>query len=133
MNVPWIDLSIQHRELRAEINQAINNILDRCDFILGQDVSKFEEEFAAYCGTKFAVGVDSGLSAIELSLRAFGVGPDDEVIVPTHTFTATAAAVTFAGATPVFVDADPITWDIDVSKIEEVITPQTKAIVPVHL
>ena len=133
MNVPWIDLSIQHRELRAEINQAINNILDRCDFILGQDVSKFEEEFAAYCGTKFAVGVDSGLSAIELSLRAFGVGPDDEVIVPTHTFTATAAAVTFAGATPVFVDADPITWDIDVSKIEEAITPQTKAIVPVHL
>ena len=133
MNVPWIDLSIQHRELRAEINQAINNILDRCDFILGQDVSRFEEEFAAYCGTKFAVGVDSGLSAIELSLRAFGVGPDDEVIVPTHTFTATAAAVTFAGATPVFVDADPITWDIDVSKIEEAITPQTKAIVPVHL
>ena len=133
MNVPWVDLSIQHRELRTEINQAINDILDRCDFILGQDVAKFEEEFAAYCGTKYAVGVDSGLSAIELSLRALGVGPGDEVIVPTHTFTATAAAISFAGAMPVFVDADPVTWNIDVSKIEEAITPQTKAIVPVHL
>jgi dTDP-4-amino-4,6-dideoxygalactose transaminase len=133
MNIPWVDLSNQHRELRTEINQAINDILDRCDFILGQDVTKFEEEFAAYCGTKYAVGVDSGLSAIELSLRAFGVGASDEVIVPTHTFTATAAAVAFTGATPVFVDADPVTWNIDVSKIEEAITPQTKAIVPVHL
>jgi dTDP-4-amino-4,6-dideoxygalactose transaminase len=133
MNIPWVDLSNQHRELRAEINQAINDILDRCDFILGQDVAKFEEEFAAYCGTKYAVGVDSGVSAIELSLRALGVGSGDEVIVPTHTFTATAAAVSFAGATPVFVDADPVTWNIDVSKIEEAITPHTKAIVPVHL
>lgn len=133
MNVPWIDLSIQHRTLRAEINQAINDILDRCDFILGQDVAKLEEEFAAYCGTKYAVGVDSGLSAIELSLRALGVGPGDEVIVPTHTFTATAAAVTFAGAEPVFVDADPVTWNIDTKKIEPAITQRTKAIVPVHL
>jgi len=133
MNVPWINLTIQHRELRTEINQAINDILDRGDFILGQDVTKFEEEFAAYCGTKFAVGVDSGVSSIELSLRALGVGPGDEVIVPAHTFTATAAAVTFSGATPVFVDADPVTWNIDVEKIEAAITPQTKAIVPVHL
>ncbi len=133
MSVPLIDLSIQHQELRAEISQALNNILDRCDFILGQDVTRFEEEFAAYCGTRYAVGVDSGLSALELSLRALGVGPGDEVIVPAHTFTATAAAVTFAGATPVFVDADPVTWNIDVEKIEEAITPRTKAILPVHL
>jgi dTDP-4-amino-4,6-dideoxygalactose transaminase len=133
MNVPLIDLSIQHKELRPEINQALNNILDRCDFILGQDVTKLEEEFAAYCGTKYAVGVDSGLSALELSLRALGVGPGDEVIVPAHTFTATAAAVSFAGAVPVFVDADPVTWNIDVEKIEEAITPRTKAILPVHL
>ena len=85
MNVPWIDLSIQHRTLRPEINQAINDILDRCDFILGQDVGKFEEEFAAYCGTKYAVGVDSGVSAIELSLRALGVGSGDEVLFqPIH-------------------------------------------------
>ena len=98
-----------------------------------EEVTKFEEEFAAYCGTKFAVGVDSGVSSIELSLRALGVGSGDEVIVPTHTFTATAAAVTFTGATPVFVDANPVTWNIDVEKIEAAITPRTKAIVPVHL
>ncbi|MEW5827595.1 MAG: DegT/DnrJ/EryC1/StrS family aminotransferase [Chloroflexota bacterium] len=133
MNVPLIDLSIQHKELRAEINQALDNILDHCDFILGQDVTRFEEEFAAYCGTRYAVGVDSGLSALELSLRALGVGPGDEVIVPAHTFTATAAAITFAGATPVFVDVDPVTWNIDVEKIEEAVTPRTKAILPVHL
>jgi dTDP-4-amino-4,6-dideoxygalactose transaminase len=133
MNVPWIDLTIQHRALRNEINEAIQDILDRGAFILGPEVDKLEEEFAAYCGTKYAVGVDSGLSALELSLRALGIGPGHEVIVPTHTFTATAAAVTFAGATPVFVDADPETWNIDVEKIEDVITARTKAILPVHL
>ena len=74
MNIPLIDLTIQHRNLRSEINSAIQGVLDRGDFILGQDVNKLEEEFAAYCGTKYAVGVDSGLSALELSLRAFGIG-----------------------------------------------------------
>jgi dTDP-4-amino-4,6-dideoxygalactose transaminase len=133
MNIPLIDLTIQHRNLREEINQAIQGVLDRADFILGQDVVKFEEEFAAYCGTKYAVGVDSGVSALELSLRALGVGPGDEVIVPTHTFAASAAAITFSGAKPVFVDADPATWNIDVTKIEAAITSHTKAILPVHL
>ena len=133
MNIPLIDLSIQHRNLRVEINSAIEGVLDRADFILGHDVSKLEEEFAAYCGTKYAVGVDSGLSALELSLRAFGISEGDEVIVPAHTFTATAAAVTFAGATPVFVDANSETMCIDVEKIEAAITPHTKAISPVHL
>lgn len=109
------------------------NVLDRGDFILGQDVAKFEEEFAAYCGVKYAIGVDNGLSALELSLRALGVGTGHEVILPAHTFTATAAAITFAGATPVFVDVNPETWTIDVDKIEEAITPRTKAILPVHL
>ncbi len=133
MNIPLIDLGIQHRNLRSEINSAIEGVLDRSDFILGQEVAKLEEEFAAYCGTKYAVGVDSGLSALELSLRAFGVGVGDEVIVPAHTFTATAAAVTFAGAKPIFVDVSPETLCIDVRKIEAVITPHTKAILPVHL
>lgn len=133
MNIPLIDLGIQHRNLRSEINSAIEGILDRGDFILGQDVAKFEEEFAAYCGTKYAVGVDSGLSALELSLRAYGIGAGDEVIVPTHTFTASAAAVTFAGATPVFVDVNPETLCIDVEKIEAAVTTRTKAILPVHL
>ena len=133
MNIPLIDLSIQHRSLRAEISSAIEGVLDRGDFILGQDVGKLEEEFAAYCGTKYAVGVDNGLSALELSLRAFGIGEGDEVIVPAHTFTASAAAVSFAGAKPVFVDVDPQTFGIDVEKIEVAITPHTKAILPVHL
>lgn len=133
MNIPLIDLSTQHRNLKAEINSAIEGVLDRADFILGQEVAKLEEEFAAYCGAKYAVGVDSGLSALELSLRALGIGPRDEVIVPAHTFTATAAAVTFSGAKPVFVDVDPETLNIDVEKIESAITPHTKAILPVHL
>jgi len=133
MNIPWVNLTIQYQNIRSEINSAIQNILDHGDFILGQDVAKLEEEFAAYCGTKYAVGVDNGLSALELSLRALGVEPGQEVIVPTHTFTATAAAVTLAGATPVFVDADPETCNIDPAKIENAITSRTRAIIPVHL
>lgn len=133
MNIPLIELSTQHKQLRSEINSAIQNVLDRGDFILGQDVSKLEEEFAAYCGVKYAIGLDNGLSALELSLRAFGIGPGHEVIVPAHTFTATAAAISFTGATPVFVDVNPETWTIDVDKIEETITSRTKAILPVHL
>lgn len=133
MNIPLIELTTQHQHLRGEISAAVQGVLDRGDFILGQEVSKLEEEFAAYCGAKYAVGVDNGLSALELSLRAFDIGAGHEVIVPTHTFTATAAAITFAGATPVFVDVDPETWNIDVEKIEAAITPRTKAILPVHL
>jgi dTDP-4-amino-4,6-dideoxygalactose transaminase len=133
MNIPLIDLTTQYKNLRSEINAAIQGVLDRGDFILGQDVTKLEEEFAAYCGTKYAVGLDSGLSALELSLRAFDIGPGHEVILPAHTFTATAAAITFSGATPVFVDVDPETMTIDVKKIEAAITPRTRAILPVHL
>ena len=133
MNIPWIDLTQQHRAIRSEINAVIQDILDRGAFILGPEVDKLEEEFAAYCGTKYAVGVDSGLSALELSLRALGIGPGHEVIVPAHTFTATAAAITFAGATPIFVDVDPETWNIDPERVEDAITPRTKAILPVHL
>lgn len=133
MTIPFVELTTQHKQLRSEINTAIQGVLERGDFILGRDVAKLEEEFAAYCGTKYAVGVDNGLSALEISLRAFGVGPGHEVIVPTHTFTATAAAISFTGATPVFVDIDPQTWTMDVEKIEDAITSRTKAILPVHL
>jgi dTDP-4-amino-4,6-dideoxygalactose transaminase len=126
-------LTGQHRALREEINSAVQGVLERGDFILGQDVHKLEEEFAAYCGTKYAVGVDSGLAALELSLRALVIGAGDEVIVPAHTFTASAAAITFAGAKPVFVDVNQGTLCIDVEKIEAAITPHTKAILPVHL
>lgn len=133
MNIPLIDLKAHHQALHAEINHAIQNIMEHTDFILGQDVAKFEEEFAAYCGAKYAVGVSSGVAALELSLRAFGIGASDEVLIPAHTFIATAAAVTFVGAKPVFVDVDPITLTVDVTRLEEAITPRTKAIIPVHL
>jgi len=119
--------------LRDELNEAMQQVMDRADFALGEAVTRFEEKFAAFCGAHYAVGVDSGLSALELSLRAFGVGPGDEVIVPPHTFIATAAAVTFAGARPVFVDIDPVTYNIDVDRIEAAITPRTRGIIPVHL
>jgi dTDP-4-amino-4,6-dideoxygalactose transaminase len=115
MDVPFVDLRLQHRNLA-----------------LGQDVRRLEDGFVQLCGTDHAVGVDSGLSALELSLRALGVGPGDEVIVPAHTFMATAAAVTFAGAEVVLVDVDPQTYNIDPAQVEAAITPRTRAILPVH-
>jgi dTDP-4-amino-4,6-dideoxygalactose transaminase len=133
MNVPFVDLRAQHRALQQELNEAIQPVFERADFALGQDVARFEEEFAAFCGTQYAVGVDSGLAALEMGLRAFGIGPGDEVIVPAHTFIATAAAVTFAGARPVLVDVDPRTYNLDVGQLEAAITPRTRAIIPVHL
>jgi dTDP-4-amino-4,6-dideoxygalactose transaminase len=133
MKVPFVDLPAQHRQLRPELETAIGGVLDRCDFILGEEVELLEQEFAAFCGVAHAVGVDSGLSALELALRAHGIGPGDEVIVPANTFVATAAAVTFAGATPVLVDVDPVSYNLDPQKAEEAITPRTRAILPVHL
>jgi dTDP-4-amino-4,6-dideoxygalactose transaminase len=133
MKVPFIDLPAQHRALQQELNEAIAPVMERSDFALGKDVAAFEEEFAAFCGVQYAVGVDSGLAALELSLRALGIGPGDEVIVPAHTFVATAAAVTFAGARPVLVDVDERTYNLDVTQVEAAITPHTRAILPVHL
>ncbi len=133
MNVPFVDLQAQHRAIWDELNQSIQRVMERADFALGEDVARFEEEFAAFCGTRYAAGVDSGLSALELSLRAFGIGPGDEVIVPAHTFIATAAAVTFAGARLILVDVDPTTYNMDIAQIEAAITPRTRAIIPVHL
>jgi dTDP-4-amino-4,6-dideoxygalactose transaminase len=133
MQVPFIDLPAQHRVLQQELSEAVAQVMERCDFALGKDVTTFEEEFAAFCGTHYAVGLDSGLAALELSLRALGIGPGDEVIVPAHTFVATAAAVTFAGARPVLVDVDEHTYNLDVSQVEAAITPHTRAVVPVHL
>jgi dTDP-4-amino-4,6-dideoxygalactose transaminase len=133
MQVPFIDLRSPHRAFRDQFNEAIQGVFDRSDFALGHDVVQFEQEFAEYCGTRFAVGLASGLSALELGLRAFDIGPGDEVILPAHTFVATAAAVTFCGATPVLVDVDPVTYNIDVNQIEDAITERTRAIIPVHL
>jgi dTDP-4-amino-4,6-dideoxygalactose transaminase len=132
MKVPFVDLSAMHRPIMEELNQAIRRVVEKGDFILGEEVGRFEEEFAAYCGAAHAVGVDCGLSALELILRGHGMGPGDEVIVPAFTFVATAAAVTFAGAKPVFVDVDPFTYCIDVAQVEVAITARTRAIIAVH-
>jgi dTDP-4-amino-4,6-dideoxygalactose transaminase len=131
--IPFVDLKAMHDEVRAEIDLAIKNVIDTSSYILGPEVEAFEKDFAAYCGTKHAIGLDSGLSALELSLAAAGVGEGDEVISVSHTFIATVSAIALVRATPVLVDVDPRTCLIDISKIEKAITPKTKAILPVHL
>jgi len=133
MNVPFVDLRAQYQSLDAEVQQAISAVLERGDFVLGREVSLFEEEFAAYCEAGYAVGVDSGTSALELALRAFDIGPGDEVITAANTFIATAFAISYTGATPILVDVDPQTYTIDVPLLERAITDRTRAIIPVHL
>lgn len=131
--VPLIDLKIQHRSIASEVEAAIKNVCDNTAFILSDEMKAFESEFAAYCGAKHGIGVANGTEALFLALKALGVGPGDEVIVPANTFIATAAAVSHAGGTPVFVDIDAETYCIDPAKISGAITPKTKAIMPVHL
>jgi dTDP-4-amino-4,6-dideoxygalactose transaminase len=131
--IPYADLKSQYRSIKPEIDAAISKVLESSEFVLGSEVAKFEEEFAAYCGVAHAVGVNSGTSGLHLALLAAGVGPADEVITVPFTFVATTAAIRYTGARPVFVDIDPKTYNIDVRQIEEKITPRTKAILPVHL
>ncbi|MGE0822314.1 MAG: DegT/DnrJ/EryC1/StrS family aminotransferase [Candidatus Binatia bacterium] len=131
--VPFVDLTAQYATLSEEIDRATQQVLRNTDFILGQDVDRFEEEFAAFCETQYAVAVDSGTSALELALRAYDIGPGDEVITPANTFIASALAVSYTGATPVFVDIDPQTYTIDPDKLEKAISRRTKAVIPVHL
>jgi dTDP-4-amino-4,6-dideoxygalactose transaminase len=133
LQVPFVDLAAQYRTIGAEINEATSRVIQEADFILGREVALFEEEFAAFCEAKYAVGVDSGTSALELALRAYDVGPGDEVITAANTFIATALAISHAGAKPVLVDVDPLTSTIDVAGIAQAITRRTKAILPVHL
>jgi dTDP-4-amino-4,6-dideoxygalactose transaminase len=133
MQVKFVDLQRQYQAIKPEIDEAIASALARTDFILGEDVARFEEEFADYCEAKYAVGLDSGASALELGLRALGITTGDEVIVPANSFIASAAAVSFVGAKPVFVDVDPGTLTIDVEQIASHITERTRAIMPVHL
>jgi len=131
--LPFIDLGAQHAPLKKEMLARVAEIIDRSQFILGPEVEAFEREFAAYCGVKHGVGVSNGCDALRLSLEAMGIGAGDEVIVPTFTFAATAFAVTHAGATPVFVDVDPVTLTMDAEKARAEVGPKTKAIMPVHL
>lgn len=133
MAIPFFDLSRQNSTHYVEITAAIKQVVDSGRYILGENVSSLEKDFAAYCGTKFAVGVASGTDALHLALRACGVKDGDEVITTPFTFVATAEAIAYCGATPVFVDIEPNTFNIDPLKIEQKITRKTKAILPVHL
>jgi dTDP-4-amino-4,6-dideoxygalactose transaminase len=133
MKVPFLDLKAQYEPMRAEIADAIQQVLDRTAFAGGPFVAQFEKEFAAFCGTKFAAGVGSGTEALWLALLALGVGPGDEVITVPDTFIATAEAISYSGATPVFVDVEPVTLNMDPLMLEAAITPRTKAVIPVHL
>ena len=131
--IPYADLRRQYRAIKPEIDEAVLRVLDSTQFILGEEVAAFEREFAAYCGTADAIGVNSGTSALHLALLAADIGPGDDVITVPFTFVATAAAIVYTGATPVFVDIDPETFTMAPAAIEQVITPRTKAIMPVHL
>ena len=131
--IPLVDLKAQYQSIRGEIDAAVRHVLETTAFIMGPDVAEFEREFARFCGAKHAIGVASGTDALHLTLRACDVGPGDEVITTPFTFIATAEAISMCGARPVFVDIDPRTYNLDVSLVEEAISPRTKAILPVHL
>jgi len=133
VKVPFVDLKAQHKAIQNEVESAIANVIGDTAFVGGKYVEQFEESFASFCGTKYAVGVSSGTSALQLALLAMGVGAGDEVITAANTFIATAEAISHAGATPVFVDMDRKTFNISVEDIEGAITDRTRAIVPVHL
>ncbi|HZR29537.1 MAG TPA: DegT/DnrJ/EryC1/StrS family aminotransferase [Terriglobales bacterium] len=131
--IPILDLRAQYTAIKEEIRTAIDTVLERQHFILGPEVKNLEQEIAKYCGRKYGIGVASGTDALILALKACGIGPGDEVIVPSFTFIATADAVSLLGAKPVFADIQPDTFNINPAEIEGLITSRTKAIVPVHL
>jgi len=131
--IPFVDLKAQYDSIKDEIDGAIQNVLDNTSFIMGEELEKFEEEFVSFCNTKFTIGVANGSDALILALRACGISKGDEVITVPHTFIATAEAISNVGGKVVFVDIDPKTYTMDVSKIEEKINERTKAIIPVHL
>src|SRR5205809_446129 len=131
--IPFLDLKAQYLTIKDEIAAAVNGVLESGQFILGAAVTAFENDFAAYCGARHGIAVNSGTSALHLALLAAGVGPGDEVITVPFTFVATVAAIGYTGARAVFVDIDPATFTMDVTLIEQAITSRTKAILPVHL
>src|SRR5438046_5088220 len=133
MQIPFIDLNAHHDPIRAELVAAIGEVIDSGAFAGGPFVAKFEQDFAAYCGSSYAIGVGNGTDALWLSLLALGIGAGDEVITTPMTFMATAEAISFCGAKPVFVDIDERTYTLDPRLLERAIGPKTKAIIPVHL
>ena len=133
MKVNFVDLKAQYQTIKPEIDKAIENVISNTAFILGKAVAEFEEQFAAYCGAKHCVGINSGTSALIMALKALDVGEGDEVITTPNTFIATAEAISFAGATPVFVDIEEKNYNLDPARLEKAITGKTKAVIPVHL
>jgi dTDP-4-amino-4,6-dideoxygalactose transaminase len=131
--IPCLDLKRQHQSIKKEIFEAFEKVYENTAFSGGPFVEEFEKAFATYCNTKYAIGVNNGTTALHLAMLALNIGVGDEVIIPANTFIATAWGVSHAGATPVFVDCDADTWEIDTTKIEDAITPKTKAIIGVHL
>jgi len=131
--IPLLDLKAQYAAIRSEVEPAVLRVLASGHYVLGEEVARFEEEFAAYCDVKHAIAVNTGTSALHLALLAADVGPGDEVITVSFTFVATASAVCYTGARPVLVDVEPATLTMDPAKLEAAITPRTKAIMPVHL
>jgi dTDP-4-amino-4,6-dideoxygalactose transaminase len=133
MQVPLLDLGLQFSTIKDEVNEAIKNVIESQKFILGGSVFELEKQIAEYCHCRYAIGVSSGTDALLVSLMALGIGPEDEIVVPTYTFFATAGSVSRLGAKPVFIDIEPETYTIDPCLIEKNITRKTRAIIPVHL
>lgn len=133
MQIPLVDLKAQYLSIKKEIDEAIQRVLNKCNFIMGDEVKEFEEELASFCSAKYAVGVSSGTDALLLALKAINIQPGDEVITVPNTFIATTEAITMAGGKIKFVDIDEETFNIDTNKIESAITNKTRAILPVHL
>lgn len=131
--IPFLDIKAQYQSIKGEIDAAVLGVLASGQYVLGDEVAYFEQEFADYCNVKHAIAVNTGTSALHLALLAAGVGPGDEVITVPFTFVATVSAICYTGARPVFVDVEPVTLTMDPAEVEAKITPRTKAIVPVHL
>src|SRR5438093_7638445 len=131
--VPMVDLLAQYERIRPEIDEAIARVIRAGQFVRGEECGLLEREFAAYCGVGHACGVANGTDALTLALRAYGVGPGDEVVTVANTFIATGEAICLNGARPVFVDVDPDSYTMDPSALERAITPRTKVVIPVHL
>lgn len=133
MKIPMLDLQLQYESLRHEIEPEVLKVLSSAQYVMGPNVRAFETECAEYLGVEYALGVASGTDALHLALRACGVGPGDEVITPSFTFIATVEAILYCGATPVFADIEPDSFHMNLSRLEELLTPRTKALMPVHL
>jgi len=131
--IPCLDLKGQHSQIKKEVFEAFDKVYEQTAFSGGPFVEEFEKDFAVFCGTKYAVGVNNGTTALHLAMLALDIGIGDEVIIPANTFIATAWGISYTGATPVFVDCNPDTWEIDVSKLEAKINSKTKAVIGVHL